>query len=171
MSCGLSCPLFEYSRMNKNAHSKWISIPLFQPCCCPALSKWYQMMHSKPNSLVMYTSNFFTGLKGLSASFQLMLMHYSNFWQEVNGVFFTKKMKSGVHLAFLEKKWLFITKLIIRRGQNNNRIKPNYFKKQHSSSSSLFTWSRYTSPKWPWSLSRLVSCLKWMELGFQVLGK
>lgn len=116
------CPLFEYRRTNKNADSKWISIPLFQPCCCPALSKWYQMMHSKPNSLVMYISNFFTGLKGLSASFLLMLMHYSNFWQKVSGVFFAKHIKSGVHLAFWEKKWLFIIKLIIRRGQNNNRI-------------------------------------------------
>ena len=48
-------------------------------------------------------------------------------------------------------------------------IKPNYFKKQRSSSSFLHTWSRYTSQKWSWSLTRLVPCLKWMELGCQVL--
>ena len=48
-------------------------------------------------------------------------------------------------------------------------VKSNYFKKQCSSSSFLLTWSRYTSPKWPWSLSRLISCLTWMELGCQVL--
>ena len=50
-------------------------------------------------------------------------------------------------------------------------IKPNYFlkKKQRSSSSFLLTWSRHTSPKWPWSLTKLVPCLKWMELGCQLL--
>ena len=48
-------------------------------------------------------------------------------------------------------------------------VKPNYFKKRRSSSSFLLTWCRYTVPKWPWSLSRLVPCLKWMELGCQVL--
>ena len=48
-------------------------------------------------------------------------------------------------------------------------IKPNYFKNQSSSSSFLLTWSRYIDPKWPWSLSRLVPCLKWMELDCQVL--
>ena len=30
-------------------------------------------------------------------------------------------------------------------------LKPNYFKKQCFSSSFLLTWSKYTSPKWPWS--------------------
>jgi len=46
----------------------------------------------------------------------------------------------------------------------SNRIylKPNYFKKQRSSSSFLLTRSRYTGPKWPWSLSRLDPCLKWI---------
>ena len=48
-------------------------------------------------------------------------------------------------------------------------LKPNYFKEQCSSSSFLLTWSRFTGPKWPWSLRRLVPCLKWMELGCQVL--
>ena len=48
-------------------------------------------------------------------------------------------------------------------------LKPNHFKKQHSSSSFLLTLSRYTDPKWPWSLSMLVPCLKCMEIGCQVL--
>jgi hypothetical protein len=48
-------------------------------------------------------------------------------------------------------------------------LKPNYFKKQCSSSSFLLTWSRYTGPKWLWSLSRPVQCLKWLELECQVL--
>ena len=47
----------------------------------------------------------------------------------------------------------------------NKSVKPNYF----SSSSFLLTWSRYTSPKWSWSLSRLVPCLKGIKLGCQVL--
>jgi hypothetical protein len=44
-------------------------------------------------------------------------------------------------------------------------VKPNFFKKQCSSSSFLLTWSRYRGSKWLWSLSGLVPCLKWMELG------
>ena len=33
-------------------------------------------------------------------------------------------------------------------------LKPNYFKKQCSSSSFLLTWSKYTGPKWPWSTQK-----------------
>ena len=45
----------------------------------------------------------------------------------------------------------------------NQYLKPNYFKKHCSSSSFLLTWSRYTSLKWPWSLTWLVPCLKFMN--------
>ena len=48
-------------------------------------------------------------------------------------------------------------------------LKPNYFKKQRSSSIFLLTWSRRTGSKWPWSHSRLDPCLKWMEVDYQVL--
>ena len=34
---------------------------------------------------------------------------------------------------------------------NDVILKPNYFKKQHFSSSFLLTWSKYTGPKRPWS--------------------
>ena len=50
-----------------------------------------------------------------------------------------------------------------------NIVKPSYFNKQRSSASFLLTLSRYIGPKWPWSLSRLVPCLNWMELDCQVL--
>jgi hypothetical protein len=55
-----------------------------------------------------------------------------------------------------------------KKGQHQ-KIMGNYFRRHHSSSSFLLTWSRTTSPNWPWSLSRLVSCPKWMKLGCQVL--
>ena len=32
------------------------------------------------------------------------------------------------------------------------------------------TWSRYTVPKWLWSLSRLVTLLKWMELDYHLVN-
>ena len=51
----------------------------------------------------------------------------------------------------------------------NQYLKPNYFRKHCSSSSFLLTWSRYTSLKWPWSLTWLVPCLKFMKLGCHVL--
>ena len=66
-----------------------------------------------------------------------------------------------IHLMELEKN--SITQTL------EGTLKPNYFKNQCSSSSFLLIWSRYTGPKWPWSLIRLVPCLKWMELGCQVL--
>ena len=45
-------------------------------------------------------------------------------------------------------------------------IKPNYFKKQ------LLHHRFYlpeVGPKWPWSLKRLVPCLKWIEVSCEVL--
>ena len=41
----------------------------------------------------------------------------------------------------------------------NRRLKPNYFKKQCSLSSFLFTYGNNTGPNWPGVLSRLVPCI------------
>ena len=55
----------------------------------------------------------------------------------------------------------FLLSLIFRfsfrwSGQSKKRcLKPNYFKKQRSSSSFLLTWGRYAGLKWPWCLSWL----------------
>ena len=39
-------------------------------------------------------------------------------------------------------------------------LKPNYFKKQHFSSSFLLTWSKYTGLKWQWS-TRQANAMHW----------
>ena len=51
--------------------------------------------------------------------------------------------------------------------ETDSHLKPNYFKKQCSSSSFLLAWSRYTGPKWP--LNRLVLYLKCTALACSVL--
>ena len=51
-------------------------------------------------------------------------------------------------------KFYWSSRYIFSVAQNDEKIKPNYFKKQYSSSSFLLTWSRYTGPNWPKSTSQ-----------------
>ena len=95
-------------------------------------------------------------------------IYYLGHWLQTHDGYFPNSFRPISYLGYIwvrseKQSLLWKTTGLIRL------IKPNYFKKQRSSSSFFLTWSRYTGPKWPWSLSRLVLCVKWVKLGCQVL--
>ena len=83
---------------------------------------------------------------------------YKSSWGILQKVWVSKRLESS------SKTFLFICCSLRPNFQIDFLLKPNYFKKQRSTSSFLLT-----GPKWLRSLNRLVPCLKWMELGCQVL--
>ena len=71
-----------------------------------------------------------------------------------------------VHLKMLNYKTFKFQAFVL---VNVLFLKPNYFKKQHSLSSFLFTYSNNRGPNWPQVLSRLVPCIQDMELACWIL--
>ena len=107
-----------------------------------------------------------------SCSFQMK--HFDHwFWIEslhcqtmVLAIWNYKVKVLKVHLKMLNYKTFKFQAFVL---VNVLFLKPNYFKKQHSLSSFLFTYSNNRGPNWPQVLSRLVPCIQDMELACWIL--
>ena len=105
---------------------------------------------------------------------------FLKFWNPAQGKYCNVSNLCTMYINYsIVEKWVEVGYIILVKkswwlliGPNTLKkyyLKPNYFKKQHSSTSFLLTWSRYKGPKWSWNLSRLVPYLKLMELCCLVL--